>query len=147
MGKTIKIFFLKSIFALGSVGLSIFLILKVIENMGNNFAETTKNVQAKAQTDILKTQREAEQKQASIKIQQAQLKAEKQAAEEQARQLELTRFKEEIAQHQAEESKKTEFESQYKPREECKDPDLEWSKTVQCTNERMAAKEKFYSNH
>lgn len=122
------------------IAFSIFYVQKVFEKMGKSFQENAKNIQEKAQADMAKAKREAEKKQAK-------LEAKKQATEEQARQLELTRFKEEIAQHQAEDNKKAEFESQYKPRAECNDPDLEWSKTVQCKNEKITAREEFYRTH
>jgi hypothetical protein len=39
--------------------------------------------------------------------------------------------------------KKTAFENQYIPRAECNDPNLEWSKFVKCTNEKITARDKF----
>lgn len=67
--------------------------------------------------------------------------------EEQARQAELERNKREIAQQQAEDKKRAEFESQFKPRAECLDPNIEWSKSVECSDEKMNAKAKFYAGH
>ena len=140
MNKQIKLLLIKIGLSLGTVLFSIFLVQKVIEKMGDDFAKTTKHVQEKAKADVAKATKQAEANQAQIEI-------EKNAAEKEARQLELKQAKEEIAEHKAEDSKKAEFESQFKPRPECNDPNIEWSKFVECKNEKITAKEAFYKSH
>lgn len=151
MEKKTKLLITKIIFAFGSVGLSIFLIFQVFSWMGNRLQEKNKNLHAKIQVDMARTTQEAQRRQMVIQGQknqyQAQAERQKQATEEQARKMEVERFKREIAENQTQESKKAEFEKQFKPREECNDPMLEWSKVVQCKNERMTAKEAFYKKH
>jgi hypothetical protein len=46
-----------------------------------------------------------------------------------------------------EDNKEAEFLKSFKPRPECEDPNLEWAKLVQCKNEKMNAREKFYQSH
>lgn len=93
-----------------------------------------------------KAEKEALHK-AVFKNREAQDVEEIEAKKDQATKSEMARFEQEIAQHKAEDNKKAEFERQFKPRAECNNPMLEWSKTVQCINERLAAKDKFYSSH
>ncbi len=55
-------FLIKVVFAVGSVGFSIWAIYQVIFWMGDQFQENAKHVQEKAQADMAKAKQEAEGK-------------------------------------------------------------------------------------
>lgn len=102
-------------------------------------------MQLKAEADA--RQAEADAKQAEAEARQAQHEEMQRQLEEQRHQAELAKFNREIVQHQSADQKRAEFEKQFNPRTECNDPNLEWSKSVQCKNEKIAAREKFYKTH
>jgi hypothetical protein len=149
--RDIKNFFIKTIAGLAFIAFSIFYAQKVIEKMGEGLTENAKYVQEKAQADLITAQREAKEKEVFSSENLAKLKAQRQTEAEtqmdKGRKLQLERFKKEVAENQAEENKKTEFEKQFKPRAECEDPNLEWSKFVKCKNEKITAREEFYRTH
>jgi hypothetical protein len=64
-------------------------------------------------------------------------------AEKKAKKIEIQWTKDRIAK----DTKEAEFLKTFKPRPECKDPNLEWAKTVQCINEKTTAREHFYNTH
>jgi hypothetical protein len=105
-------------------------------NIGGNIQGQSEEQQAKVQAQMLMLQKEKEEKQ----LREAEL-------ERQAREIKLAQVQAEIEQHQAEEQKKTQFTAEFKPRPECNDPNLEWTKFVQCSNEKIRARQKFNKSH
>jgi hypothetical protein len=83
----------------------------------------------------------------NMKKKQATERAEKLAAAQDMQiekdKLEFSRRNAEIEQNRIANEQKAKFEREFKPRDECKNADLEWDKFVKCTNERQEAKEKF----
>lgn len=147
MGTAIKRFIIIAIFTIGMIVLYLFLVQK----MNNEAVEQAEHIEAKAKAELIQAQREQEERTKFSSENLAKLKAQRQAEAEASadigRKRELERFNREIAQHQAEERKKAEFERQYKPRAECKDPNLEGARSVKCIDEKMAAREKFNKTH
>lgn len=130
----IKNFFIRVIAGLALIAFSWFSIQKVFEKMSESFVETAKHVQTKALADVAKARQPPLQTDLIIQTPppnqlQAKAEAQRQAIEEQARKMEL---------------KQMEFEREFKPRTECNDPDLEWSKFVKCKNDKITARENFY---
>ncbi len=127
--------------------LSLFLLQKI----NDDNAKQAEYIEAKAKADLRQAQREVEEREKFSDENMAKLIAQRQAEAEASgeigRKRQLERINKEVAQHQAEERKKAAFYRQYKPRAECNNPDLEWSKAVECADEKMAAREKFYSTH
>ncbi len=127
---------------------------QTIEEMSQAMEKATREEEAKSQQLVAQVQMEAmrvkaemETRQAEAEARQAQHEDMQRQFEEQRHQAELAKFNREITNNRTATQKRAEFEKQFTPRAECNDPNLEWSKSVQCQNEKIAAREKFYKTH
>jgi ssDNA-binding Zn-finger/Zn-ribbon topoisomerase 1 len=130
----------------------------IFDEMKEDFEKNNAEIVIRAKTNITKLEKEQKDSKQRPEIeytfktedqwawQKVRLEAEKREAEKIAKQQEIERIGKEFAQWKDREKKKAKFESQYKPRAECNDPMLEWPKSVECVNEKINAKNKFFNN-